>query len=190
MKRILLFFAAALSAAISLNAQNPVARPEATVVCGNARFTVLTDRLVRMEWAADGKFEDRASFAIVNRDLPVPAFKAVPEGNGITVKTGRLTLAYKGGRFAPENLSVAFKLNGKSVTWHPGDAPTGNLKGTTRTLDSRMATLRRKLGPDGSYIETQRGLGYRFNAPPETAKKSRQAFPVLPLVFAPFRVRV
>ena len=42
--------------------------------------------------------------------------------------------------------------------------------GTTRTLDSRMATLRRKLGPDGSYIETQRGLGYRFNPPPENKK--------------------
>ena len=42
--------------------------------------------------------------------------------------------------------------------------------GTTRTLDSRMATLRRKLGPDGSYIETQRGLGYRFNPPPEAKK--------------------
>ena len=42
--------------------------------------------------------------------------------------------------------------------------------GTTRTLDSRMATLRRKLGPDGAYIETQRGLGYRFNPPPENKK--------------------
>ena len=37
--------------------------------------------------------------------------------------------------------------------------------GTTRTLDSRMSTLRRKLGEDGAYIETQRGIGYRFNAP-------------------------
>lgn len=37
--------------------------------------------------------------------------------------------------------------------------------GTTRTLDSRMSTLRRKLGEDGAYIETQRGVGYRFNDP-------------------------
>ena len=42
--------------------------------------------------------------------------------------------------------------------------------GTTRTLDSRISTLRRKLGPDGAYIETQRGVGYRFNVPP--ARKS------------------
>ena len=56
--------------------ENPVANPKATVVCGNARFTVLTSRLIRMEWAQDGVFEDRATLAIVNRDLPVPAFKA------------------------------------------------------------------------------------------------------------------
>ena len=37
--------------------------------------------------------------------------------------------------------------------------------GTTRTLDSRISTLRKKLGEDGACIETQRGVGYRFNDP-------------------------
>ena len=40
---------------------NPVADPKAVVVEGAARFTVLTPRLIRMEWAADGNFEDHAS---------------------------------------------------------------------------------------------------------------------------------
>ena len=114
---------------------NPKAKPGAIVIAGNARFTVLTDRLIRMEWAEDGQFEDRASLAIINRDLPVPAFKATKQGGGVTISTGKLTLEYKGGRFAPGNLSVTFKLNGKPVVWHPGDEPSGNLKGTTRTLD-------------------------------------------------------
>lgn len=56
---------------------SPKANPQAEVVMGNARFTVLTPRLVRMEWAADGKFEDKASLGIVNRNLPVPAFKVI-----------------------------------------------------------------------------------------------------------------
>ena len=43
-------------------ADNPVADPKAVVIFGNARFTVLTPQLIRMEWAADGKFEDHASF--------------------------------------------------------------------------------------------------------------------------------
>ena len=36
--------------------------------------------------------------------------------------------------------------------------------GTTRTLDSRMATIRRKLGADGARIETVRSAGYRYRA--------------------------
>jgi alpha-glucosidase len=51
---------------------NPVADPRAIVLQGNARFTVLTPELIRMEWAADGKFEDHASFVFINRRLPVP----------------------------------------------------------------------------------------------------------------------
>ena len=55
-------------------ADDPVADPRAVVVLGNARFTVLTPELIRMEWAADGKFEDHASFVFINRRLPVPKF--------------------------------------------------------------------------------------------------------------------
>ena len=81
MKR-LVTIVAALALALNISAENnPVAAPGATVVCGNARFTVLTDRLIRMEWAEDGQFEDRASLAIVNRELPVPAFKTETKGN-------------------------------------------------------------------------------------------------------------
>ena len=135
MKKYLLLAIAAIVTALSLDAQNPRAADGAAVVCGDARFTVLTDRLIRMEWAPGGSFEDRASLAIINRELPVPPFKADSRSGGVTIKTDKLTLIYKGGRFSPDNLSVSFKMNGKTVTWHPGDKPSGNLKGTTRTLD-------------------------------------------------------
>jgi alpha-glucosidase len=52
----------------------PVADPRAIVTAGHARFTVLTPQLIRMEWAADGKFEDHASLVFLNRKLPVPKF--------------------------------------------------------------------------------------------------------------------
>ena len=76
MKRFALLLAA-LPIFLSAAAQNdPMARPEAVVVSGNARFTILTDRLVRMEWAENSAFEDRASLTIVNRNLPVPRFSS------------------------------------------------------------------------------------------------------------------
>ena len=115
---------------------NPVADPASVVVCGNARFTVLTDRMLRMEWVEDGMFEDHASLAIVNRRLPVPAFKTITHGRGVEIRTGALTLTYSGeGQFTKDNLSVSFRMNGRRVTWHPGDDESGNLLGTMRTLD-------------------------------------------------------
>ena len=45
----------------------PVADPRAVVVGPTYRITVLTDGLVRLEYSADGVFEDRASTFAVNR---------------------------------------------------------------------------------------------------------------------------
>jgi len=38
---------------------------------------------------------------------------------------------------------------------------------TTRTVDTHIKRLREKLGAAGAYIETVRGVGYRFNKPSE-----------------------
>jgi len=38
---------------------------------------------------------------------------------------------------------------------------------TTRTVDTHVKRLREKLGPAGKYIETLRGVGYRFAASPD-----------------------
>ena len=40
---------------------------------------------------------------------------------------------------------------------------------TTRTVDTHVKRLREKLGPAGAYIETLRGVGYRFTGDPERA---------------------
>ena len=34
----------------------PIPAPEAVIVSGGARFSVLTDRLIRMEYHAEGRF--------------------------------------------------------------------------------------------------------------------------------------
>ncbi len=141
MKRILALALLLLPFAAMAENDNPTAKPAATVVYQNARFTILTDRLIRMEWAEDGVFEDRASLAVVNRDLPVPGFTQTVRDGILTIRTGRVTLTYKGGRFAPENLRVRFATG----TWEPGMAPSGNLKGTTRTLDGCLGFERLSL---------------------------------------------
>jgi two-component system phosphate regulon response regulator PhoB len=34
---------------------------------------------------------------------------------------------------------------------------------TDRSIDVQIVGLRKKLGPAGKYIETVRGIGYKFN---------------------------
>jgi hypothetical protein len=46
----------ALALASTMATANPKAAPGAEVVSGNARFAVLTDRRIRMEWSEDGVF--------------------------------------------------------------------------------------------------------------------------------------
>jgi len=124
---------------------NPVADPKAVITIGKARFTVLTPELIRMEWAADGKFEDHASFVFLNRRLPVPKFEKslTSDGQKLTITTSTLTLTYASaadGRFTPENLTIQLTVDGKPVVWHPGLADPDNLQGTTRTLDGALGS--------------------------------------------------
>src|SRR5437868_10112 len=106
---------------------NPVADPHAVVTVRNARFTVLTPQMIRMEWAADGKFEDHPSFVFLNRRLAVPKFtSSVTKGGtnqSLVLKTGALALSYvlaqnDDGKFTSDNLHIDFVLNGKQVSWH------------------------------------------------------------------------
>jgi len=117
---------------------NPSANQAAMVIHGNARFTILTERLIRMEWAKDGVFEDKATLVVVNRDLPVPRYSKKESNGKLVLKTKEMTLTYSPGQeegFTTDNLKVSFKMNGEEVVWHPGDSTSGNLRGTIRTLD-------------------------------------------------------
>jgi len=40
---------------------------------------------------------------------------------------------------------------------------------TSRTVDTHVKRLREKLGPAGHYVETVRGVGYRFRDTPGEA---------------------
>jgi alpha-glucosidase (family GH31 glycosyl hydrolase) len=118
-------------------APNPVADPRAIIVSGQARFTVLTPQLIRIEWADDSKFEDHATLVFINRLMPVPSFKQSIQKGWLTIDTGKLVLRYKqkSGVFTAENLQGSFSIGTANFIWHPGLIDTGNLGGTIRTLD-------------------------------------------------------
>jgi len=113
----------------------PVASSDAVVRAGSARFTVLTSRLVRLEYQPTAQFEDRASQAFWFRDQPVPDFDVRQTSARLEIETADLLLRYENtdAGFTPETLSIQLKASG--LVWHPGDVDAQNLHGTTRTLD-------------------------------------------------------
>ena len=137
------------------NEWEPQADPEAVVVSGRARFTVLTSRMIRIQYSAKQMFEDRATFAVVNRKLPVPSFSTREENGFLYIETDYLVLKYKIGTSisstlkSPNNLSITMPLNGHDVVWYPGKEDALNLKGTKRTLDTASGDNQRPDLEDG-----------------------------------------
>ncbi len=132
-------------------APNPVARPEAVVTSGDMRFTVLTPEMIRIEWrsGADKQWVDDATFAVINRNLPVPTYQVEERDGYLYLTTDKLTLKYRVGSFpatnppSADNLGITFGLNGSTVQWYPGKPDALNLKGTCRTLDSQNGDNKR-----------------------------------------------
>jgi alpha-glucosidase (family GH31 glycosyl hydrolase)/putative sterol carrier protein len=113
----------------------PLADPKAMVTESEARFTVLTSRLIRLEYSLTGRFMDRPSQVFWYREQPVPEFQVRRPDDGIEVETAHLRLTHKPSTegFSPDNLSILIKE--MDHTWHYGDTDASNLMGTARTLD-------------------------------------------------------
>jgi len=130
------------------NQANPVADPHAIIIEDKARFTILTSRLIRLEWIENGIFQDYSSFVFINRLLPVPHYNIEDRDGWLEIHTEHLFLRYKKGSgcFTPANLQINFELNGVKKFWHPGMEDTGNLRGTTRTLDRIKGAMNLEAG--------------------------------------------
>ena len=99
------------------------------------RITVLTDRLLRLEYNENGHFEDRMSFAAVCRDFPEVETKVTEDEDSLVLETDRLRLTYDKNVFSSMGLCIELFETGNK--WNYGDAydDFSNLRGTARTLD-------------------------------------------------------
>ena len=112
----------------------PRAHPQNIVSGKTCRLTVLDSRLIRMEYAPNGVFEDRASQMAFFRDFAPCDFTWDNQNGIITVKTEHLLLTCKDGvPFGADTLTVKL-LSEPASTWNYGD-DVDDLGGTARTLD-------------------------------------------------------
>ncbi|MBI5934850.1 MAG: DUF5110 domain-containing protein [Chloroflexi bacterium] len=159
----------------------PIAQADATVATANVRFTVLTDRLLRLEFSADGRFEDRPSQAFWFREQPVPKFSKTVTDSLIEIETDFLHLKYqitpKG--FTAKTLSIKLKQTG--VTWTFGAKQKDNLLGTARTLDMAGREIKLETGllsrSGWAIVDDSESLIFNENGwlTPRTRSSSRYA---------------
>ena len=117
-------------------AMAPKALEDNQIVGKEYRITVLTEGLIRLEYSADGVFEDRGTQVVLNRDFPRTEFRVISGGEGLEIHTSRLHLVYDGKEFSGHGLSIQVKgnLSNYRSLWRYGEVPM-DLKGTARTLD-------------------------------------------------------
>lgn len=127
---------------------DPLPNPDAVILGPQVRFTVLTSRLIRLEYSLAGEFEDQPSQAFWSRRFEKPEFSAEVTKEAIRIESEHLRLEYRFTRrgFTPSTLNVLVKATG--AVWRYGDSPrlAGNLGGTARTLDEASGRVRLEPG--------------------------------------------
>ena len=121
----------------------PLIPAEANQVTGDHyRITVLTPRMLRLEYSPTGRFEDRATQMVLNRDLGPVEFQVVRDAAGLHLSTEAVVLDYDELEFSAAGLTIRLAgPYGYHSQWRYGipNEPNiyhlGNLGGTARTLD-------------------------------------------------------
>lgn len=135
------------------------------VSSGNARFSALSNGLVRLEWSASGQFEDSPTVIALTCPQPVPfqAIEVTDEGV-LHLHTELLQIVYRPSNepFNDANLTIYGTCGNNRFTWKPSSVDTENLGGTFTSLD----LIHRNFHPTGvhpasvfhSYPHTQAWL--------------------------------
>ena len=106
---------------------------ESQVVDGNARFTIITPGLIRLEYANDTAFTDPATLFARDRSTRFDGATIERQGDHLSIDTGIISLTYTpdGKPFNSTNLTAKIGAS----QWKPGMVDAMNLGGTLRTLD-------------------------------------------------------
>ena len=112
-----------LGSQFKFDLDNATANPECVYTGKHYRITVLTERLVRLEYSKDGKFVDSPTALVLNRNFPKPKFVVRQDEQIFILTTSYFELVYSkeksfyGGKFSPtSNLSI--KLLNTDKTWY------------------------------------------------------------------------
>jgi hypothetical protein len=123
------------------------------VTISNARFSYLGRNVLRLEYAPDGRFDDRPTFRAISMPTPQPFESCTFKGDECVLTAAGFELRYRpNGLLTRDNLTIRWQAGGLRGSWSPGDLDRENL-GSALTLDH----VGRQLIPQGAHPAGQTG---------------------------------
>lgn len=116
-----------------------VSDKDSYIVGNKYRISVLSPRLIRLEYSPNGVFEDRATSRVINRRFPKTQYAITESETLIQVDTGVFTLTYaKDKDFKSSSLSSNIKaiLNNTKIEWQANSPEAKNLFSINYSIDS------------------------------------------------------
>lgn len=105
------------------------------IIQGNGyRISMLTDRLIRLEYSEKNIFTDEATMTVLNRNFEKFDFRVEETVESLVIVTKYLRLIYDKKPFSKEGLKINVNAGTAMSVWYYGDG-NESLKGTARTLD-------------------------------------------------------
>lgn len=118
-----------------VNLEELKSKPEAIIQGQKFRFTILTERLIRLEYSPSFIFNDLKTELVSFRDFDVPKFEKKGDDKFLEIETDYFILSYsleqdfKGTVFSPtKNLSI--KSKGNNAVWYYGHPEAKNYFGS------------------------------------------------------------
>ena len=98
------------------------------------RISVLTPRLIRLEYSSDGIFNNYETSIVKNRRFPMPEFSKQEDDNILKIETDYFILTYiKNSSFNSRTLTA--KCKSRKEEWYYGQKEVRNLNSATVSLD-------------------------------------------------------
>lgn len=124
-----------------------ISNNEAIFLGNNYRITILTERLLRLEYHPNGIFYDNRTQWVSFRNFPKPDFEVNQDEKYLVIKTKYFTLSYTkgknfdGGKLVP-SANLKIDLNGTERSWFYKHPEVKNYKGLMISLDGSENDLK------------------------------------------------
>lgn len=107
------------------------------IIIGNARFSMITPNLARIEYSENRKFEDRPTIRAIGFFKTIKIKKVSRKSGWVVMEGENIRIEYlpANSPFSADNLKISWKAENMTGEWKPGDKDLNNLGGAFTSLD-------------------------------------------------------